>query len=361
MTFGAMVGQSEAKAQLRRMLAAGPGHAVLFTGPEGSGRRLLASLFGQALLCLSPGEDGACGTCRSCRLFEAGSHPDWIAPLRDPKREKTGIPVERIRRDVVGPLALFPQESPRKVLLLPGDELNETSQNVLLKSIEEPPPYAVFLMTVASPRNLRPTLVSRMVRVRLAPLSDDDMRRFLSGRGIGLPDGFAPALLRMARGIPGEALRLLASSDLPDRRVALLDLLESLGGMTHAELFDTAWPALDALGEELPWGLAMWSGWIHDMILMSRLADPAAAAREPARRQPDGIGSLAHPDRQSAYRKRVGAAADPAEGLGRCLAAVDESARALESGANREMTVCSLLLQLRKELSHAQGRQRPVS
>ena len=146
MTFSSIIGQTKAKARLVTALLGTPGHAYAFAGPDGIGKTFLARKFAQALLCRQSGKDGACGRCPSCRHFDHGVHPDYRELQIEPKEKN--IKIDRVRQTVCRDVDLRPQFGDRKVYLLAADHLNEQGQNALLKTLEEPPEYCFFLLTL---------------------------------------------------------------------------------------------------------------------------------------------------------------------------------------------------------------------
>ena len=143
MKLAALLGNDTLKQRLSALQAKGKlTHSFLLTGPEGSGRHTLARILCAAMQCTAPGER-PCGVCPQCRKVLDGAHPD-ICIVDDP--EKKTIPVKLVR-DACTDLYIRPNEGQRKIYLFPrAQDLNQQGQNVLLKSIEEPPPYGTFLL-----------------------------------------------------------------------------------------------------------------------------------------------------------------------------------------------------------------------
>lgn len=204
--------------------------AILFTGVEGSGRRTMAMALAKYLLCQNPGLGDACHICSSCRYFEAGSHPDFVELASDDGKV---IKVERIRQEVIRDLPHFPQISGRKVYILAGDYLNEQGQNALLKSLEEPPPYAYFLLTAQSKNRLLPTVISRTSEYKLQPLSLNEVKQVLTRHGYSEGIDFIAAY---SGHIPGVALNLVAREDYRDLREEFWKLLSSLSQKDFLDL-----------------------------------------------------------------------------------------------------------------------------
>ena len=195
-------------------------HAWLFAGPEGIGKasfaraaalRLLAEGAGAAL---APGFDVPDDDPQR-KLVAAGSHPDYRELTRQPKEsDKTGtelarsIPIAHVR--ALGPMfATRPSMSARRVVLIDAvDDLERPSaSNALLKNLEEPPQGTIFLLISHAPGRLLPTIRSRCRQLRFDPLGDADMTSVLEEQQPGADPAEVAALLRMAHGSPGRALK----------------------------------------------------------------------------------------------------------------------------------------------------------
>lgn len=199
-------GQDQATAFLARALA-NPHHAYLFTGPEGSGKRLAMRAFAAALLC----PRGGCGECRDCRLALGERHPNIL--VLEP-----GGPDILVGKDASDPNTarwfaarayLTPPEAGRKVMVvLQGDRLRVEAADVLLKVLEEPPPDTVFVLLSARPDDLPDTVRSRCQEVAFPPLSEEFVVSTLVAEG--LEEQRARLASRLAGGNLGRARRLAA-------------------------------------------------------------------------------------------------------------------------------------------------------
>ena len=163
--------------ELPQALRAQAGHAYIL---EGAGRLEHGRAFAKRLNCLEvqqDGQNGPCGLCLSCRIFESGNHPDIFFVTGT---KATGIGVDDVREQIVLPMATQPFKYRYKIFVVDKAEtLTPAAQNALLKTIEEPAPYGVFLFLAAHTHNLLPTLLSRCVLVKLgetAPVPDDDIQ-----------------------------------------------------------------------------------------------------------------------------------------------------------------------------------------
>lgn len=180
MEFDALVGNRALKNWLVPRLSAGKlAHAYILSGPEGSGKHTLAALLAQAMVCTGKGER-PCAGCTACKKAAAGIHPDII--LIAPEKEGKEISVEQVRR-LRADAYIRPNEAVRKVYLIDrADKLNLSSQNAMLKLLEDGPDYAVFLLLAENEGALLPTVRSRCERLTLTPVSVAETEQWISAR-----------------------------------------------------------------------------------------------------------------------------------------------------------------------------------
>lgn len=194
-------------------------HAYLFAGPPGAGKEAAAVSFTKAMLCGQGGE--ACGNCRHCRKAETQNHPD-IAFIR---AEGASIKIEQIRRMLLD-IALKPLEAEYKVYIIPeAEKMTLAAANCLLKTLEEPPSYAVIILLTAKPEALLPTVVSRCQIIRFSRVSQTAIRELLLGEGKS--EAEAALLAGLADGSVGRALEL-AQTDYLERRAGAAEIAERL-------------------------------------------------------------------------------------------------------------------------------------
>ena len=154
--------------QVKRRLSSGRGlsHAYLLAGPAGCGKRTLAGLLSQALVCSGAGEV-PCGACDHCRKAVAGVHPDILRVGNDGK-DITVSQVREVRSDAY----IRPNEAGRKVYILENAQtMNGSAQNALLKLLEEGPAYAAFLLLSDNAGAMLPTVRSRCELLTLSPVT----------------------------------------------------------------------------------------------------------------------------------------------------------------------------------------------
>jgi DNA polymerase III delta' subunit len=198
-----------------------PAHAYIFAGLEGVGKYRTAREWARLLLCRNPqtkqGQSGpfadSCGSCESCTLLEANSHPDYahvykelLEYTREGKGKKTPIdlPIDVIREFLIEQVAIRPASSRRKVFVLSeAEKLNVNSQNALLKVLEEPPQYCTIILLCTRLEQLLPTTKSRCQIIRFGPVDDDRIVSQLTAMGLGSKE--AAFFARLAQGSLGLA------------------------------------------------------------------------------------------------------------------------------------------------------------
>jgi len=231
-----MLGHAWAADLLRQHVAQGNfRHAYLFTGPQGVGRRTLALRLAQALNCPQPPAPGVpCRVCRTCTRLEAMQHPD----LAVVQAEQVGgtLKVEQVR-ELQHSLSLAPYEARYRVaLLLRFEEAHLSAANALLKTLEEPPPQVVLIVTAENAENLLPTIVSRCEVLRLRPLPAEMISQALQDRA-GLSPEQAHLVAHLSGGRPGYALRLSQEGGELDLRQQWLKDHHSLLAASRVERF----------------------------------------------------------------------------------------------------------------------------
>ncbi|MHC4620039.1 MAG: DNA polymerase III subunit [Planctomycetota bacterium] len=210
--------QDKAISILQRAFGAGKSpHAYIFAGPDGVGRFKTACEWAKTLLCKEPVKENefvdSCGLCDSCRLFEAGSHPDFhhvykelLEFTRDGKGKTTPVelPIDVIREFLIEKAPNRPTLSQSKVFVVSeAEKSNDSSQNALLKVLEEPPEYCCIILLCTRLERLLPTTKSRCRVVRFGLVGEQRITEKLTQMEAAAVQ--ARYFARLARGSLGQA------------------------------------------------------------------------------------------------------------------------------------------------------------
>ena len=207
-------------------------HAYILNGERGSGKRMLANLFAMTLLC-ETGDNEPCGKCHSCKQAESGNHPDIIRVTHE---KPNSISVDDIRTQVNNTVDIKPYQGPYKVYIIPqADMMTPQAQNAILKTIEEPPSYAVFLLLTENAETLLPTINSRCVMLKLRNIKDTLIKKYLM-ENLKIPDYKADMCTAFAQGNMGRAIMLANSDHFNEIREEAVQLLKHISEMELNEI-----------------------------------------------------------------------------------------------------------------------------
>lgn len=207
-------------------------HAYILNGERGSGKKMLANLFAMTLLC-ETGDNEPCGKCHSCKQAESGNHPDIIRVIHE---KPNSISVDDIRTQVNNTVDIKPYQGPYKVYIIPqADMMTPQAQNAILKTIEEPPSYAVFLLLTENAETLLPTINSRCVMLKLRNIKDTLIKKYLM-ENLEIPDYKADMCTAFAQGNMGRAIMLANSDHFNEIREEAVQLLKHISEMELNEI-----------------------------------------------------------------------------------------------------------------------------
>lgn len=226
MSFKDIKGQDRAIALLKTAAKDNRlGHAYIFWGPEGVGKKLAAINFAKLLNCLnvSFAPDGAepCDECSSCKKINSSNHPDVF--LFSPDKEGASIGIDKIRF-LIKDIGLKPYEARKKIYIIDNaEDLTREGANAFLKTLEEPPSDSVLILIITDLRNMLPTIISRAQAVKFYSLGIDEVRRILTSEH-KLEKETAQVLAHLSSGRLGLALRY-NDGDFLKKRSRIVDAL----------------------------------------------------------------------------------------------------------------------------------------
>ncbi len=209
-------------------------HAYILAGEAGMGRKSLAHAFALTLLCEKGGSQ-PCMECHACRQVLSGNHPDLIHVVHE---KPATIGVDDIREQINDTIQIRPYSSYYKIYIVDeAEKMTVQAQNALLKTIEEPPSYAVIILLTTNPESFLPTILSRCVQLKLRPLRDSVIQEYLMGV-LKIPENDARLYAAFARGNLGKAIRLAGSEEFRRMYEELLFLLRQVREMSISDLLE---------------------------------------------------------------------------------------------------------------------------
>lgn len=207
-------------------------HAYILNGEKGAGKKMLAGLFAMTLQCEKKAPE-PCWECHSCKQAESGNHPDIIMVRHE---KPNTISVDDIRVQVNQDIRIKPYQGPYKIYIIPdADLLSVQAQNALLKTIEEPPEYAVIFLLTENAESLLPTIMSRCVMLKLRNIRTTLIRKYLMEQ-MHIPDYQADICAAFAQGNMGRAIMLATSEHFNEIKEDALHLLRTVNDMELSEL-----------------------------------------------------------------------------------------------------------------------------
>lgn len=233
--FKDIIGHEQEIAHLKRAIETGKvSHAYIFSGDKGAGKNRLAQAFAETLQCTGEGER-PCGVCHSCRQAESGNHPDIITIQHE---KPTTIGVEDVREQLTGDVQIRPYSGRYKIYIIPdAEKMTVQAQNAILKTIEEPPEYAVILLLTTNEQIFLDTIRSRCVTLALKPVPDERIKNYLMEQ-FQVPDYQADICVAFAQGNVGKAARLASSEDFFAIKASAMRLIRGIGKMEISELIE---------------------------------------------------------------------------------------------------------------------------
>ena len=281
-------------------------HAYILNGERGSGKRLLANLFAMSLQCQNRAEDGeACGKCQSCKQAQSGNQPDIIKVTHE---KPNTISVDDIPE---------------------ADLMSAQAQNALLKTIEEPPEYAVIMLLTENAEALLPTIRSRCVMMKLRNIKDQLVKKYLMEQ-MEIPDYKADVCVAFAQGNMGKAIMLATSEYFNEIKEEVVHLLRNIDEMNVSELMDAVKKCM-TYKMEINDYLDMIAIWYRDVLIYKATKN---------------VDRVVFSDQLRYIKAR--ASKSSYEGIENILDAIEKAKARLKANVNFELTMELLLLTIKE-------------
>ena len=303
-------------------------HAYILNGEKGSGKKTLAAVVAKSLQCES-GEADPCGTCKSCLQAESGNQPDiiWVT------HEKPNvISVDEIRTQILNDIELKPYTSRYKIYIVPDAQLmNTQAQNAILKTLEEPPEYAIIMLLTNNVDKFLPTIISRCIVLNFRPVEPLHMVDYLVNQ-IGIDREKARFCTDFAQGNLGKAVRLAISPDYNEIKEDSLRLLRRIQDMDMDEIIQ----AVRNMGKyklDITDYIDIMTMWFRDLLMVKISNSP---------------NKLIFKDEFSVMKKQASHVSY--EGLEEILQALDKLKIRLEANVNFDIAMELMLLTMKENL-----------
>ncbi|MBQ8527377.1 MAG: DNA polymerase III subunit delta' [Lachnospiraceae bacterium] len=325
--FKDIYGQKQIVDHFKNALESGKiSHAYIINGERSSGKEFIAKIFAMALQCEN-NDTEPCNECHSCKQAVSGNHPDIIKVTHE---KPATIGVEDIRGGVNNDVVIKPYSSPWKIYIInEAEKMTVQAQNALLKTLEEPPAYAVILLLTSNLEALLPTIQSRCVVLNMKPVPDDVIKKYLM-QDIHIPDYKADVCTAFARGNLGKAKALAASEEFDNIKTEAVSLLKYIRDMEITEIM-SAIKKINDYKIDINDYLDILSVWYRDVLLFKATNDVNHLIFK------DEIQYIKKVSNQSAY-----------EGIEIILDALEKAKARLRANVNFELTMELLLLTIKE-------------
>ena len=235
MSFAEIIGQEDAKNLLKNAVRTGNhSHAYIFSGEKGSGKMMLAEAFATMLQCQNPSDDDACLECHSCKQALSRNNPDIIHVRRED--DKANIGVDVVRERIVNDVEIKPYSSRYKIYIVDeAERMNQQAQNAILKTIEEPPEYAIIILLTANHNAFLQTILSRCVLIQMKSIDTVSVKRILQTK-YNTVDYQADMVASFAQGNVGKAIALVSDSSFNDTKNLVISLCKRAARMDQQQI-----------------------------------------------------------------------------------------------------------------------------
>lgn len=301
-------------------------HAYILNGEDKSGKMMLAEAFAMTLQC-EQGGNIPCGVCHSCKQSLNHNQPDIIYVSHE---KPNTLSVEDIRSQINHSIGLKPYSSRYKIYIIDeAEKMNEAAQNALLKTIEEPPAYAVLLLLTNRADGFLPTILSRCVRLDLKAVSDEKIRKFLMEEK-QVPSYQAEICVAFAQGNVGKAIALASSDNFNEIKNSVIQLLKRIHDIDFYEMTQAV-TMIKEYKLEINDYFDLMMVWYRDVLIYKATAD---------------VNRLIF--REEIYSIKRVASHSSYEGIENILKALEKAKTRLKANVNFDLLIELLLLTIKE-------------
>lgn len=325
--FEDIIGQEQLKEHLQNAIVMKKiSHAYIINGEKSSGKEFIAGIFAMTLQCEKQGNN-PCMECHSCKQAISKNHPDIIRVTHE---KPNSIGVDDVRAQINGDVAIKPYRGPYKIYIMnEAEKMTVQAQNALLKTLEEPPEYAVLLLLTTNVNALLPTILSRCVVLNMRPVQDELVKNFLM-KEVQIPDYKAQVCVAFARGNIGKAKLLATSEDFDNVKEEAITLLKYIQDMELNEVMGAIKKISDYKLDVNDY-LDIMAVWYRDVLLFKATND---------------ANHLIFKDEIQYIRKR--ADKSTYEGIENIIEALETAKNRLNANVNFELTMELMLLTIKE-------------
>lgn len=233
-TFTDVIGHEEIITHLQSAIRLNKlSHAYIFAGEDGVGKNFIADIFAATIQCESKG-DNPCCVCKSCLQSASGNQPD----IKRVTHEKASIGVDDIRLQINNDIGVKPYAGQHKIYILDeAEKMTEQAQNALLKTIEEPPEYAVIILLTNNLNAFLPTILSRCVLLNFKAVGKEDIRHYLMEQA-KIPDYQAEISATFSSGNLGKAIKYASSESFMQLKSDVIHLMQHMNDIDISQIAD---------------------------------------------------------------------------------------------------------------------------
>ena len=325
--FKDIVGHKQIIEHLQSAISTGKiSHAYILNGENSAGKMMLAESFAMALQC-EEGKEEACMQCRSCRQAKEHNQPDIIYVTHE---KPNIISVDDIRHQLNNDIVIKPYSSKYKIYIIDeAEKMNVQAQNALLKTIEEPPAYAVILLLTTNADSFLPTILSRCITLSLKTVKEDLIKEHLM-KVHRIPDYQAEVCASFAQGNVGKAIQLASSDEFNELKTNVLSIVKKIEDMDIYEL-NGIMKQISEYKNKMDDLFDLLTLWYRDVLYF---------------KSTENVNHLIFKD--EVYDIKRQAAKKSYSGIDRILSSIEQTKRRLNANVNFDLTIELLLLTIKE-------------